>query len=124
MATDTHACRVLIVDDNAGFRAIARNLLRRGGLDVVGEAATLAGGVEAIARIHPDLVLLDVQLPDGNGIDGAAAIVEEPGAPVVVLISSRQATAYGARLLASAARGFIPKDELTVGRVESLWHAV
>jgi len=104
---------VLIVDDHAAFRASARALLQAEGFDVVGEAANGAEAVEAVAALRPEIVLLDIQLPDLDGLTVAEQLVGAEAAPVVVLISSRDAAAYGPRLQASPARGFIPKSGLS-----------
>jgi DNA-binding NarL/FixJ family response regulator len=104
---------VLIVDDHAAFRSSARALLQAEGFDVVGEAADGAGAVEAVAVLRPEIVLLDIQLPDLDGIAVAEQLARVPEAPAVVLISSRDAAVYGPRLHATLARGFIPKSGLS-----------
>jgi DNA-binding NarL/FixJ family response regulator len=104
---------VLIVDDHAAFRASARALLQAEGFDVVGEAADGVGAMEAVAVLRPEIVLLDVQLPDLDGLAVAEQLAAVPDAPAVVLISSRDAAAYGPRLRATPARGFIPKSGLS-----------
>jgi CheY-like chemotaxis protein len=104
---------VLVVDDNAEFRESARALLQADGFTVVGEAAD---GVEAIAearRLRPDVVLLDIQLPDLDGIEVAERLAGDPDPPAIVLISSRDASAYGPRLAAAGALGFIAKRDLS-----------
>jgi DNA-binding NarL/FixJ family response regulator len=112
--------RILIVDDHAGFRASARRMLEAGGFDVVGEAGDGAAAVDAVRDLGPDLVLLDVQLPDANGIDLAASLSENGGGTAVILTSSRPADQLGPELTTSAALGFIPKDELTATAVRAL----
>jgi DNA-binding NarL/FixJ family response regulator len=104
---------VLIVDDHAAFRASARALLEAEGFDVVGEAADAAGAVEAVAVLRPEIVLLDIQLPDLDGLAVAEQLARAEDAPVVVLISSRDAAAYGPRLHQAPARGFIPRSGLS-----------
>ena len=106
---------VLIVDDHAAFRASARALLEAEGFDVVGEAADGAEAVEAVAVLRPAIVLLDIQLPDLDGLAVAEQLAAVPDAPAVVLISSRDAAAYGPRLRATPARGFIPKSRAVRG---------
>jgi len=111
---------VLIVDDHAGFRASARALLEAAGHQVVGEAGGARAAVDAAERLRPGLVLLDVQLPDGDGFDVASALARLPEPPVVVLVSVRDRASYRRRLPDSPARGFIPKDRLTPAAVAAL----
>src|SRR5215218_6525467 len=82
---------VLIVDDHARFRARARRMLEAGGYDVVGEAQDGASGLVAAAELRPDVVLLDVHLPDGDGFDLAERFAATGGGPTVVLTSSLEA---------------------------------
>jgi DNA-binding NarL/FixJ family response regulator len=100
---------VLIVDDHPDFRDSARAMLEDAGFDVVGEAADGAEALTAVRQLHPAIVLLDIQLPDTDGFRVAEVLSQEPEPPAIVLISSREAAAYGHRVAASPARGFIPK---------------
>jgi DNA-binding NarL/FixJ family response regulator len=104
---------LLIVDDHAEFRASARALLQAEGFDVIGEAADGAEALRAVADLQPEIVVLDIQLPGLDGIEVAERLAGGPDPPAVVLVSSRDAAAYGARLRESPARGFIPKSELS-----------
>jgi DNA-binding NarL/FixJ family response regulator len=106
------AVRVLIVDDHAPFRTLARLLLAADGFDVVGEVGDGAGAVVAAQALHPDVVLLDVALPDTDGFAVAETLSGGPEAPAVVLVSSRSRSDYGNRVAGSGARGFIAKAEL------------
>src|SRR4029450_6795078 len=101
---------VLIVDDHAAFRASARALLQAEGFEVVGEAADGTEAVQASTSLRPEIVLLDIQLPDLNGLAVAEQLAAVPDGPAVVLISSRDASADGPRPQATPARGFIPKS--------------
>lgn len=105
--------RVLIVDDHAAFRSIARRVLVADGFAVVGEAADGAGGISAARDLCPDIVLLDVQLPDLDGFAVAEVLLAGPAPPAVVLVSSRAGSDYGGRVGTSGARGFIGKSELS-----------
>jgi DNA-binding NarL/FixJ family response regulator len=103
---------VLIVDDHAPFRTVARDVLEGAGYVVTGEATDAAGALAAVAADRPDAVLLDVQLPDDDGFSVATALAAA-GGPPVVLISTRGAEDYGRRIEACGARGFIPKSRLS-----------
>jgi DNA-binding NarL/FixJ family response regulator len=104
---------VLVVDDHDGFRAFARALLQSEGFEVVGEAADGASALEAVARLAPDLVLLDVQLPDLDGFEIAERLAADDDPPAVVLVSTRDAASYRRRLAETSAHGFISKGELS-----------
>jgi DNA-binding NarL/FixJ family response regulator len=111
---------ILIVDDHAGFRSQARTLLEASGYDVIGEAEDGAGAVSATEKLHPDVVLLDVQLPDRDGFSIAAEIGSGPDGPQIVFISSREAADYGSRLEKANGNGFIHKPELSRARLDEL----
>ncbi len=105
--------RVLIVDDHAGFRAVARAALEADGYQVLGEAADGGHAVSAAAELRPDVVLLDVHLPDLDGFAVCKLLVALPEPPVVVLISSRPITDLRQRVAVSPAAGFLAKHELS-----------
>jgi DNA-binding NarL/FixJ family response regulator len=105
--------RVLIVDDHAAFRESASALLETEGFDVVGEAADGESAVAEVARLRPDIVLLDIQLPGLDGFDVAERLAEAADAPAVILISSRDAAAYGSRVEEAPVRGFLAKRSLS-----------
>jgi DNA-binding NarL/FixJ family response regulator len=113
---------VLIVDDHPSFRASARVLLESEGFTVVGEAPDGATAVSETHRLRPEVVLLDVGLPDSDGFDVCAEIVGRTGGPVpaVILVSSRDASDFGPLVSRSGARGFVPKAELSGERLEAL----
>jgi DNA-binding NarL/FixJ family response regulator len=111
---------VLIVDDHPTFRATARMLLEAEGYDVVGEAPDGTSGIEAAFTLHPDLVLLDVNLPDLDGFKVAENITRHQGAPAVVLTSSRDSSDFGPLVKGSGARGFISKGELSGAAIAEL----
>ena len=104
---------LLIVDDHDEFRTLARAMLAAEGFDVVGEAVDGASAVRAVQDLEPEIVLLDVVLPDMDGFAVCASLVLAERPPVVILTSSRDASSLRRRLEASAARGFIPKSELS-----------
>jgi DNA-binding NarL/FixJ family response regulator len=112
---------VLIVDDHPSFRATARALLESEGFDVVGEARDGREALELAAALQPEVVLLDVQLPDSTGFEIAAELARSNGrGPKVVLVSSRDATDYGDLIASSGACGFVPKGELSGAAVRAL----
>src|SRR5262245_52779260 len=104
---------VLIVDDHAAFRATAREVLDAGAFDVVGEAEDGASALAQAAALRPDVVLLDIQLPDLDGFVVADRLAEHGGSPAIVLTSSRSITTYRRRLAANPSWSFIPKSELS-----------
>jgi DNA-binding NarL/FixJ family response regulator len=114
------ALSVLIVDDHPSFRASARVLLEAEGFDVIGEAADGATALSESRRLRPDVVLLDVQLPDFDGFDVASRLTGDAESPVVILVSSRDGSDFGPLVTRSGARGFVPKAELSGDRVLAL----
>jgi DNA-binding NarL/FixJ family response regulator len=111
---------VLIVDDHPSFRRSARLLLECEGYEVVGEAADGRSAVEAARELHPDLVLLDVQLPDLDGFSVARTLSANGTFPAVIMISSREAEDYGPLAVQSGALGFITKSELSGATLAAL----
>jgi CheY-like chemotaxis protein len=111
---------VLVVDDHASFRRFARRLLESAGFRVLDEAEDGASALEAVRRLRPEVVLLDVLLPDTTGFDVAELLSAEPSRPVVVLTSSRSSGEFSAALARTSARGFITKSELTPAAVADL----
>jgi DNA-binding NarL/FixJ family response regulator len=111
---------LLLVDDHADFRASARALLEAEGFDVIGDAGDGASALDAVERLRPEVVLLDVQLPGLDGIAVAERLAARKEPPAVVLISGRDPRAYGGRLATAPARGFIAKAQLTGAAVTAL----
>jgi DNA-binding NarL/FixJ family response regulator len=112
--------RVLIVDDHDDFRRVLRLLLLDDGYDVVGEAASAAAGIAAAVALRPDLVLLDVSLPDGSGVDVAKRITKLRLPSRVVLISTRDEAGFASGVRESGAIGFLPKTQLSAARLAAL----
>jgi DNA-binding NarL/FixJ family response regulator len=112
------AVSVLIVDDHPSFRASARTLLELEGFEVVGEAADGASGLDLAETLRPELVLLDIALPDTNGFDVAERLAGGPSK--VILTSSREQRDLGRRLGRSGALGFVPKDRLSGASLNEL----
>ncbi len=111
---------ILIVDDHARFRVQARALLETDGFVVVGEAGDGESGLRAARSLRPDLVLVDIGLPDIDGFEVARALAVDGSRPRVVLTSSREAGAYGPRLATCPVLGFIAKDELSGPAIRAL----
>ncbi len=114
------ATTVLIVDDHCAFRSRAKRMLEAEGFEVVGEAADGASGVDAAHRLAPDVVLLDLQLPDTTGFEVAEAIAAKPSSPAVVITSTRDNDDYDDRARRSGACGFVSKAELSGAAIEQL----
>ena len=111
---------VLVVDDHSGFRACARRMLEREGYEVIGEAEDGESAVVCARRLRPQIALVDVYLPDVDGIEVAARLAELDDGPQVVLISSRTRAEVEPLVPTSGARGFVPKDELSRAAIEEL----
>ncbi len=90
---------------------------------MVGEAADGSSGLKEIRRLRPDLVLLDVQLPDIDGFEVLKRLAAEGNPAAIILISSRDASDYRRRLVESGARGFIPKSELSGASIRAMLDA-
>ena len=113
-------CRLLIVDDNADFRRAARQLLERHGFAVVAEAETGVSGIEQAQKHRPDLVLLDVQLPDIDGFEVAERLSRLEVPVEAILTSSLEGTDFGTLVAGSSALGFVPKAELSASAIDAL----
>jgi DNA-binding NarL/FixJ family response regulator len=118
---------VLIVDDHAGFRSWAREVLAHEGFDVVGEAGDGRTAIRLAEELRPEVVLLDIQLPDLDGFAVAQRmtehVTEQVAAPDVVLTSGRAPEDYGRRLTDSR-HAFLPKDNLSGASLEAVLEAV
>lgn len=103
---------ILIVDDHTAFRAIVREVLEADGYDVVGEAPDGRAGLSAALALKPDVVLLDVRLPDMDGFAVALHLVEAGQGVAVIVTSSSDDPLYPARAARSGARGFVAKHDV------------
>jgi DNA-binding NarL/FixJ family response regulator len=117
------ATRVLIVDDQKPFRLAARAVVEMtDGFEVAGEAESGEAAVEAAREVHPDLVLMDVNLPGIDGIEATTRILEQSeGRLVVVMVSTYEADEYAPRAAEAGAAAYIPKSEFDPDRLESAW---
>jgi DNA-binding NarL/FixJ family response regulator len=103
---------VLVVDDDPEFRALATRLLAASGLTVIGEADSVAAALWAAARLKPSAVLVDAELPDGDGIALARKLAELPWHPKVVLTSIDRDIATADNARRGNAAGFVNKVDL------------
>jgi DNA-binding NarL/FixJ family response regulator len=110
---------VLLVDDHVQFRSEARALLEAGGYEVVAEAGDAATALREAARVGPDVVLLDVGLPDASGLDIVAPLRSAVPHARVVLVSTRPRMDFGDRIAASGADAFIDKAALSTASLAS-----
>ena len=104
---------VLIVDDHPSFRLSARRMLEADGYSVVGEAENGEAAISAVRELNPDLVLLDVQLPDIDGFEVASRLSLEADRPAIVLTSTREKSDFGEEIDDSSVHGFVTKGELS-----------
>jgi two-component system response regulator EvgA len=111
---------ILIIDDDPRFRAQASELLGADGFVVVGQAVDGRSGLEAARALRPDYVLLDIGLPDVEGLEVASELSTGDAPPLVVLTSSRDARAYGRRLASGEWLGFIPKERVSGAAIRAL----
>jgi len=111
---------VLIVDDHPGFRTSARRMLEADGYQVVDEAQDGRSGIAAARARRPDIVLLDVHLPDTDGFAIAAELTGSDDAPIVVLTSSHDLGEFNRLVARSGARGFVAKADLSGAALEAL----
>jgi DNA-binding NarL/FixJ family response regulator len=112
--------RVLLVDDSGLFRRVARQVLAAAGFDVVGDAGDGSSALRLAAELSPDVVLLDVQLPDLDGFGVAAQLRLATHPPAVVFISSRSRSDYGGMVERSGVRGFLDKADLSGPKLREL----
>lgn len=110
---------LLIVDDHRGFRAIARTALGRA-FRIIGEAADAASGLALARELDPDVVLLDVQLPDADGFAVAAELAASGTRARVVLTSTLERAALAPLLRSCSAVGFVEKHQLSATILLSL----
>jgi len=116
---------VLIVDDQAPFRTAARAVVEAAhGFAVVGEVDTGEASVAAAGELHPDVVLMDVNLPGMNGLEATREILAasaSPRQPLVLILSTYEADQYGSQAADAGASAFIPKSEFSPERLRAAW---
>jgi DNA-binding NarL/FixJ family response regulator len=117
------ASRCLIVDDNTSFREEMRALLVEQGVDVVGGAGSAAEAHRQIARLRPDVALIDIDLGGQSGLELARQLRQEPrdaAAPHVILISTHDEAEYADLIEASSAIGFLAKTDLSAASIRRM----
>lgn len=111
---------LLIVDDHQAFRDFAGSLLDAAGFEVMDGVADGEAALKQVARLRPDVVLVDVELPGIDGFEVAARLSRRDAPPQIVLTSSRAAADFGDQLQRAPVRGFIPKRELSAAALTAL----
>jgi DNA-binding NarL/FixJ family response regulator len=106
------ALTVLLIDDDPDFRGSARRVITRGGAEIVGEVASVAEGLAAAVELRPDAILVDIGLPDGDGVALARELAGLDWGPRIVLTSVDVDATTDGRARAVGAAGFVPKHEL------------
>jgi DNA-binding NarL/FixJ family response regulator len=114
---------VIVVDDDPMFRGVARRILTAVGLDVVGEACTAEAAAVVALELRPDALLIDVGLPDGDGVVLALQLAALPWRPRVLLTSTDPEAVGPEDVLRSGAAGFLPKQDLPEAPLELLFRA-
>jgi CheY-like chemotaxis protein len=111
---------VLVVDDDPAFRRLAQRILEACGLALAGEADTAASALSVAGALRPDAALVDVGLPDSDGIALARQLTALPWRPRVVLTSSNSEAATASEVRNSGAEAFVPKNELPGAALDGL----
>jgi DNA-binding NarL/FixJ family response regulator len=113
---------VLVVDDQAPFRLAARAVLRRlDGFEFAGEARSGPEAIELVTALHPALVLMDIQMPQMNGIEATRRIVAEHPDVVVILCSTQDPNDLPGDAAVSGAIAYVSKEHLSAAAILELW---
>jgi DNA-binding NarL/FixJ family response regulator len=119
---DPDVVSVLVVDDQAPFRLAARAVVRRAeGFDLAGEAGSGEEAVALAQELHPELVLMDINMPGINGIEATRQLVAADPTTTVFLCSTYQLSDLPPDAVTSGARAYINKEELNAELLQHLW---
>lgn len=122
VAVMTHTVRVLIVDDQEPFRSAARLVVElTDGFEVAGEASTGEEGIALVGRLAPDLILMDIQMPEMDGLQATRQIVADDQTARVVVLSTYEAAEYEQLALEAGACAFISKSDFGPAELAAAW---
>jgi two-component system, NarL family, nitrate/nitrite response regulator NarL len=114
------ALRCLLVDDSSGFLQVARALLERQGIDVVGAASTGDEALRLVGELQPDVALVDIDLGPESGFDLARRLARETSLHRVILISTHSEDDFADLIAESPAIGFLSKSQLSATAIHEL----
>jgi two-component system, NarL family, invasion response regulator UvrY len=121
---DPSSVAVLIVDDQAPFRAAARTVISvTPGFEVTAEADSGEAAVDEAAAVHPDLVLMDINLPGMNGVEATRRILAAAPDTVVILLSTYDAGDLPADAASCGAAAYVHKEDFSPDEVSQIWAA-
>jgi DNA-binding NarL/FixJ family response regulator len=112
--------RCVIVDDDNAFIDVARAVLEREGVTVVGRAGTCAEAVDRATALQPDVVLIDIRLSDESGFDAARRLAAEGQAAALIMISTDREAEYADLIADSPAIGFLAKTDISAAAIQRL----
>lgn len=108
--------RVLVVDDGPFMRTLIKGILTRNGYEIAGEAEDGVQGVDLYRELKPDLVTMDITMPNMNGLDALKNIIAQDPEASVVMVSAMGQEVYVKEAIRSGAKSFVvkPFDETTL----------
>jgi DNA-binding NarL/FixJ family response regulator len=109
--------RCVIVDDDNAFIDVARTLLEREGVTVVGRAGSCAEAIDRATALQPDVVLIDIRLSDESGFDAARQLAAEGQAAALIMISTDREADYADLIADSPAIGFLAKTDISAAAI-------